>query len=211
MEDKEKLLYLWKKLGLKFDKRIIKAFKDVPREYFVLEGYENRAYEDNPLPILNGQTISQPSTVLNMLSVLDVKIGNKVLEIGAGSGYNAALLSKLVGKKGFVYATEIIEELAEFAKKNLNKLKLKNVEVLNVDGGEGLKEKAPFDRIIITAACSKIPDILIEQLKISGILVAPVGPMHVQTLVKLKKTSKKITEEILGQYQFVPMTGRQGY
>ena len=211
MDKREQLIFLWKKQGLKFSSKVIKAFKNTPREKFLLEGYDARAYEDNPLPILAGQTISQPSTVLKMLDVLDVKYGDKILEVGTGSGYNAALLSKLTGKKGFVYTTEIIDSLAEFSRNNLNKLKIKNVEVIKTDGSQGLAEKAPFDRIIVTAACAKMPDILIDQLKVNGILVAPVGPMYVQNLIKLKKTPKRIKEESLGQYQFVPLTGRHGF
>jgi len=211
MDEKERLLFLLKKQGMNFSKKVIKAFKAIPRENFVMENYKNRAYEDSPLPILLGQTISQPSTVLKFLDALDVKLGNKVLEIGAGSGYNAALLSKLVGKKGFIYSTEIAEPLAEFARNNLKKTKIKNVEILRIDGSQGLIEKEPFDRIILTAACSKIPDILIDQLKVGGILAAPVGPVYAQNLVRLKKTAKRISEKILGQYQFVPMSGKYGY
>ena len=211
MDEKERLLFLLKKQGMNFSKKVIKAFKAIPREKFVMENYKERAYEDSPLPILLGQTISQPSTVLKFLDALDVKLGNKVLEIGSGSGYNAALLSKLVGTKGFIYSTEIAEPLAEFARNNIKKLKIKNVEILRIDGSQGLMEKEPFDRIILTAACSKIPDVLIDQLKTGGILVAPVGPIYAQNLVRLKKTSKRISEKILGQYQFVPMTGKYGY
>ena len=211
MDEKERLLFLLKKQGMNFSKKVIKAFKAIPREKFVMENYKERAYEDSPLPILLGQTISQPSTVLKFLDALDVKLGNKVLEIGSGSGYNTALLSKLVGTKGFIYSTEIAEPLAEFARNNLKKIKIKNVEILRIDGSQGLMEKEPFDRIILTAACSKIPDVLIDQLKTGGILVAPVGPIYAQNLVRLKKTSKRISEKILGQYQFVPMTGKYGY
>ena len=211
MDEKERLLFLLKKQGMNFSKKVIKAFKAIPREKFVMENYKERAYEDSPLPILLGQTISQPSTVLKFLDALDVKLGNKVLEIGSGSGYNTALLSKLVGTKGFIYSTEIAEPLAEFARNNFKKIKIKNVEILRIDGSQGLMEKEPFDRIILTAACSKIPDVLIDQLKTGGILVAPVGPIYAQNLVRLKKTSKRISEKILGQYQFVPMTGKYGY
>ena len=211
MDEKERLLFLLKKQGMNFSKKVIKAFKAIPREKFVMENYKERAYEDSPLPILLGQTISQPSTVLKFLDALDVKLGNKVLEIGSGSGYNTALLSKLVGTKGFIYSTEIAEPLAEFARNNIKKIKIKNVEILRIDGSQGLMEKEPFDRIILTAACSKIPDVLIDQLKTGGILVAPIGPVYAQNLVRLKKTAKRISEKILGQYQFVPMTGKYGY
>ena len=211
MDEKERLLFLLKKQGMNFSKKVIKAFKAIPREKFVMENYKERAYEDSPLPILLGQTISQPSTVLKFLDALDVKLGNKVLEIGSGSGYNTALLSKLVGTKGFIYSTEIAEPLAEFARNNIKKIKIKNVEILRIDGSQGLMEKEPFDRIILTVACSKIPDVLIDQLKTGGILVAPVGPIYAQNLVRLKKTSKRISEKIFGQYQFVPMTGKYGY
>lgn len=185
---------------LKIDKRVIKAFKETARENFVLPQYKKQAYLDVALPIIAGQTISQPSTVVLMLDALDVEKEMKVLEIGAGSGYNAALLGKLAKK---VYSIERIKELAEMAKKNLKEAK--NVEVICADGKKGYQKEAPYDRIIITAAAKTIPKSLLEQLKDKGILLMPVGPEHGQELIRATKKGKKYHYEKLGSYVFVPL------
>ncbi len=174
--NKKELLYQWRGLGTVSDANILKAFEKVKREDFILKEYRNKAYADIPQPILAGQTISQPTTVIIMLEALEVKQGMEVLEIGSGSGYNAALLSYLAGANGKVYTIEIIHELAEFAKQNLKKFK--NVTVYERDGSVGLPEFAPFDRVICTAATSKIPEPLVEQLKEGGIIVIPLGPSY---------------------------------
>jgi protein-L-isoaspartate(D-aspartate) O-methyltransferase len=192
------------------DRRVLDAFRRVKRELFVLPGFKKDAYLDEPLPILAGQTISQPTTVVLMLDAFEVKQGQKVLEIGAGSGYNAALLSVLVGRKGKVVTTEIVPELAEFAKNNLKKAKITNVRVIKSDGSIGYAGEAPYDRIICTAAAQKIPDALVSQLKEGGILLIPVGPMYAQRMIKAGKTRGKLETENLGEYVFVPLTGRFG-
>jgi protein-L-isoaspartate(D-aspartate) O-methyltransferase len=146
-----------------------------------------------------------------MTEALEVEKGQKILEIGTGSGWQASILSYLVGEKGFVYSIEIIEELAEFAKKNLKKLGIKNVEVVEKDGSEGLKEKAPFDRIIVTAACPDIPKTLIDQLKDGGIMVIPVGNLYLQDMLVVKKMKGKIEKKSIGSFMFVPLVGKYGF
>jgi protein-L-isoaspartate(D-aspartate) O-methyltransferase len=158
---------------------------------------------------MNNQTISQPSVVSRMTEWLDIKEGQKILEVGSGSGWQTAILACLVGC-GKIYSIERHLELAEFAKKNLNKLGIPNVKIILGDGSLGFPEESPFDRIIITAACKKIPDSLLEQLSIDGLLIAPVGG-YLQSLVLLTKTSKGIVE-IKNQpgYVFVPLLGKKG-
>jgi len=189
-----------------------KAMKEVPREFFVPHEYEDEAYEDYPLPIGYGQTISQPWTVVVMTELLEVESGHKVLEIGAGSGWQAALLGHIVGPKGKVYTVETNEELVKTARENVQKTGLKNVEIIQGDGTEGLAEKAPFDRIIITAAAPKIPQPLENQLKEGGKLVAPVGDLFTQEMILYEKTRmglKKIRK--MGYYKFVPLVGKYGF
>jgi len=205
---KKELIDQWAKLRIVTDKRVIDAFKKIDRGDFLVKEYIEDAYEDIPLPILQHQTISQPTTVVIMLQALEVKQGMKVLEIGAGSGYNAALLSVLVGKSGKVYTTEIVPELVKFACENLKKFK--NVEVHECDGSMGLPAFAPFDRIICTAAAEKIPKPLIDQLKQGGIIVIPVGPEYGQKMVKGVKRNGKLDTHSLGDFMFVPLTGEFG-
>ena len=195
---KEHLIKQFEKM--KINKRVISVFKEVLREKFVLPEWKEMAYEDTPLPIMAGQTISQPTTVVLMLDALEIKEDNKVLEIGTGSGYNAALLSKLAKE---VYSIERIKELAEMARNNLKKTK--NVKVIHADGKKGYEKEAPYDRIIVTAAAEKIPDILLEQLKDNGILLMPVGPEYGQELIRVRKKGKEYYHEKLGGYVFVPL------
>ena len=209
--EKEALVRYWENSDLIKDRKVIQAFKKVLREEFVLRKYKKEAYADVALPIKAGQTISQPTTVVLMLDALELKKGNKVLEIGAGSGYNAVLISEIIGKNGFVYSTEIIKELIEFARKNIRKLKLKNIKVLYIDGSKGYKKEAPFDRIILTAGCPEIPEVLVEQLKEKGVIVAPVGDVNVQRLVKCRKLKGKLVCEDLGDFRFVPLKGKFGW
>ncbi len=207
-EQKKALIEYWEKSGIVRDKRLIEAFLSVPREEFVLPTYRHRAYDDVALPIIAGQTISQPTTIMIMLQALEPKQDDIVLEIGAGSGYNAALLSKLVKK---VYTVEILEEVANYAKKNLEKLNIKNVEVIISDGSLGYKKAAPYDKIIVTAACPEIPKPLIEQLKDNGILVAPVGSLFEQKMLKVVKKKGKLIKQDLGEFVFVPLYGKHGF
>lgn len=207
MPPKESLIDHWRATGRITDKRLLDAFRAVLREKFVLQEYKERAYDDVALPIIEGQTISQPTTVMIMLQALELKKTDVVLEIGAGSGYNAALLSKLAKK---VYTIEFLKPLADFAKKNLASCGIKNVVVIHGDGGTGYPKAAPFDKIIITAACPSVPPQLFEQLKEGGIHVAPLGQTGVQEMFTFKKIKGTISRELLGLFQFVPLRGEYG-
>lgn len=210
--NEKKRLFDYLSRHYRFSKQVMDAFKKIAREKFVLENWQDKAYDDNALPIVAGQTISQPSTVLYMLDRLELKPGQKVLEIGAGSGYNAALIASIVGGKGQVISLEYFDEVARFAKKNINKAGIKNVRIIKRDGSKGYKNEAPYDRIIITAACPSIPSEMIEQLKPAGIIVAPVGSLHSQRIVKIKKKDEIIEkEESELEYIFVPLRGEYGF
>lgn len=186
--------------GIK-DKRVIDAMSNTPRHKFVPLKYRESAYDDGPLPIGERQTISQPYIVALMTELLKVKGGEKVLEIGTGSGYQAAVLSPLVKH---VYTIELIQSLADGAKFILEKLGYDNVTVKCGDGYQGWIEHAPFDRIIITAAPDEIPKELVKQLKVGGIMVVPVGTEY-QELIVLTKTEKGIIQEKSVGVRFVPM------
>jgi len=205
---KQSLLTYWKDHNTVKDKNVLDAFKKVPRENFVMPQYKDMAYDDNPLPIFEKQTISQPTTVVMMLDALELKPGMKVLEIGAGSGYNAALMSEIVGPKGIIITTEIILKLAGFAEKNLKDYK--NVKVLGIDASNGYEKEAPYDRIICTAAAPKINEVLVKQLKEGGIIVIPVGPQFGQIMIKGKKSKGELQTQELGEFSFVPLTGKGG-
>jgi len=202
---KEELILSLKKKG--FSKKIIDAFKEVPRENFVLEKLKPRAYEDTALPIGQSQTISQPYTIATMLSLLRAKKGQKVLEIGSGCGYVLALLSNIVGKSGEVFGVEVIRELAERSATNLKKYD--NIGVFNQNGTDGLEEEKPYNRILISAGIEgKIPEKILHQLKDNGILVAPVGQRYFQSLVAVQRKKNKfsVIKKISG-FVFVPFVG----
>ena len=210
MKSKEHLIGYWADSGIIKNKKVIEAFKKIPREKFIKE-HKDEAYGDYPLSIGEGQTISQPTTVMIMTEALELKEGNKVLEVGSGSGYQAAIISEIVGNKGKVISTEIIGKLAEFAKENIKKLNIKNVEIIKHDGSKGYEKEAPYDRIIVTAAAPKIPKLLIEQLKENGIIVAPVGNLLEQAMIKGIKNNGRLEEENLGNFMFVPLKGKYGH
>lgn len=197
--NKTQLLQSLKQRG--FSKQILQAFDKVKRESFIPGKLKKHAYEDTALPIGEGQTISQPYTIAMMLFLLELKKEQRVLEIGSGCGYVLALMSQMI--KGKVFGVEIVKELAEKSQKNLRDYK--NVKIYNKNGSKGLQEKAPFDRIIISAACKEIPKKLVSQLKNNGIIVAPVGPKFEQSLIAFKKIKNKLTikKEIPG-FIFVP-------
>jgi len=180
---------------------IIKAFKKIDRGDFVLPEYEDEAYDDFPLPIGHGQTISQPLTVAFMLELLDSKKGSKVLDVGSGSGWTTALLAE-ISENGFVFGTEIIPDLVAFGKNNLAKYRLSNAEIRQAVKEIGLEEKAPFDRILVSASAKEIPEGLLKQLKIGGIMVIPVE----NSILKIEKISKEeIKTERFDGFVFVPL------
>lgn len=191
--------------GIK-DKNTLNAMKTVERHLFVPGMNRNRAYEDRPLTIGYGQTISQPYIVAYMTELLNVGPGDTVLEIGTGSGYQAAVLAEFVSR---VYTIEIVEELGLSAKERLKTLKYNNVKVKMADGYYGWEEHGPFDGIIVTAASAYIPPPLIDQLKDGGKMIIPVGsPFSVQTLMMITKKGEEITTTSLLPVRFVPFTRR---
>ncbi len=207
---KEALAKKWLSEGIVRDNAIIDAFLSVPRELFVPKEYERDAYADYPLPIPAGQTISQPTTVMMMTQALEPKKGGKILEVGTGSGYQAAILAHIVGKSGKIISTEIISELVLFSKANLQRAQVKNVQVIGMDGSRGYGIEAPYDRIIVTAASPKIPKQLVEQLREGGIIVIPVGPRYSQQMIKAVKKNGKLVQQSIGDFIFVPLTGEEG-
>jgi len=181
----------------KFSPRVVEAFNIVPRENFVPEDMKQFAYIDDALPLVKGATISQPSTIAFMLELLELKKGQKVLEIGSGSGYVLALLAEITG--GEIYGIEILPVLAEKSKETLKDYK--NIHIVNENGFHGLPEKTPFDKILISASTTKIPAHLLYQLSDNGILVAPVR----NSIFQVKKMdSQTITKEFPG-FIFVPL------
>ncbi len=188
--------------GIK-DTRVLAALRDTPRHEFVPEALRDQAYQDHPLPIGFGQTISQPYIVALMSEVLELGGDEIVLEIGTGSGYQAAVLGRLAKE---VYTIEIVPELGERAERDLARLGFLNVHVRVGDGYQGWPEHAPFDAIIVTAAPQQVPQPLVDQLAVGGRMVLPVGRWN-QELVLLRRTSKGIEREKLIDVRFVPMVG----
>lgn len=209
LHSRQQLVLFWKKMGI--DERLLDAFRSVPRERFVSPDVRHHAYDDHPLPTLRKQSVSQPSTIMLMLHALELHEGEKVFELGAGVGYQAALMAQVVGMQGKVVSAEIIPELVHAARRNMGEMESPQVQVLEADGGEGHPAEAPFDKIIITAACPTIPQPLIDQLREGGIIVAPVGDLQSQTMVKGTKVGGRLELEFLGDFVFVPMKGKHGF
>jgi protein-L-isoaspartate(D-aspartate) O-methyltransferase len=184
------------------DTRVLAAMGEVPREVFVPEAQKPNAYADGALPLSHGQTISQPLMVAMSVEALQLHGHETVLEIGAGSGYQAAVLSKLAKK---VYAIEIIPELVDHARQVLQSLGIDNVEVLCADGRKGWPEGAPYDGIVVAAAAEEVPAALIDQLQDGGRLVIPVGSKWGQSLQTLRKRGDKLETEDLCRCVFVPL------
>lgn len=202
---KIRLLMSLRRAGIT-DTRTLSAIEQVPREQFVEETFRDRAYEDNALPIACAQTISMPSIVAMMTQALDVQSTGCVLEIGTGSGYQAAVLAKLARR---VHTIEHHQPLAEIARVRFAAMKLRNIDSHIGDGSKGWPHAAPYERIIVTAAAPEIPQALLAQLTIGGIMIIPVGP-HVadQQLLKLTRIAvDEVRKEVLAPVRFVPLVG----
>ncbi|MGB7295271.1 MAG: protein-L-isoaspartate(D-aspartate) O-methyltransferase [Candidatus Aminicenantales bacterium] len=187
------------------DRRVLEVMRRVPRHLFVLPGYQDQAYEDFPLPIEEGQTISQPYIVALMTQCLGLKGGEKALEVGTGSGYQAAVLAEMGAR---VFSIEINERLATQADRTLRALGYDNIRVRCGDGYRGWPEEAPFDAVIVTCAAPEIPRPLVDQLGEGGRLVIPLGSArHFQTLTLLTKEGGRLRKKEVSGVRFVPMTG----
>jgi protein-L-isoaspartate(D-aspartate) O-methyltransferase len=201
--------------------RVTKAMRAVPRFKFLPAEMQSYTAVDTPLPIGSGQTISAPHMVSIMNEALELEVGHKVLEVGAGSGWHAATIAEIIAPReaprsewGHVYTVEIVQTLAENARRNIiNAGYGDRVTIVNGDGSKGYAEKAPFDRIVVTAAAPKVPKPLVDQLKSAGIMLVPVGSASLfQNLIKVvKQAGGKIREENLGGVAFVPLTGEYGH
>ncbi len=189
------------------DANVLSAMRTVARHLFVPQQYRAEAYDDGPLPIGSGQTISQPYVVASMTEQLELEPGNKVLEIGTGSGYQTAVLAEITDR---VFSIEIVPELLEHAGKLLRQLGYTKVKTILADGSLGWGQEAPFDAIVVTAAAPKIPNTLVEQLVEGGRLVIPlaIGSFGRQDLVKIRKTKDGLEKHTLYEVRFVPMRGK---
>lgn len=219
-EARRRLVEELRRMGYIKSDKVYRAMLRVPREEFVPEDLRFYAYEDRPLPIGHGQTISAPSIVAYMTELLDPDVGHKVLEVGTGSGYQAAVLAEIVAPNevprerwGHVWSVERIPELAEWARGNLERTGYSDrVTVVVGDGSLGLPDEAPFDRIIVTAAAPRVPEPLVEQLKPGGRLVIPVGDFWSQDLVVVVKRETGEVEQMKTiPVLFVPLVGRYGW
>jgi protein-L-isoaspartate(D-aspartate) O-methyltransferase len=190
------------------DERVLAAMFRVPRHEFVSEEHREQVYEDHPIPIGEGQTISQPYIVAIMLEALALDPSDTVLEIGTGSGYQTALLAELVRQ---VYSVERYASLARAAQATLARLGFNNVEVILGDGSHGLPDRAPFDAIVVSAAAPQIPPPLFEQLREGGRMVIPVGPAHAQELQLVRKHNGHAVVTVMEGCRFVPLIGSEGY
>ena len=188
--------------GMLKTERIIAAFRKIDRADFVLDEYKNEAYGDYPLPIGYGQTISQPSTVAFMLELLQPEEGNKILDVGSGSGWTTALLARIVGSRGRVWGLELMPELVEFGRKNLGKYNFPWAEILQAGKKLGLRDVAPLDKILVSASGDEMPQELIDQLKFGGRLVIPIQN-SIWRLGKISKT--KIDKTEFPGFVFVPL------
>lgn len=203
MDAKEKMIEYHLKGRDIYDGRVLRAMREIDRELFVPDDMKHLAYDDCALPIGRGQTISQPYIVAYMAQALELKPNDRLLEVGSGCGYNAAVLSRLVDR---VYSLEIIEWLAQLARKNLIKTGIENVYVQFGDGTKGWPDKAPFDKIMLTAAASTIPEPLKNQLKTGGKILAPIGKTYQKLNLIEKLNDHEFEEYGLIHVRFVPIT-----
>ena len=190
------------------DPRVLSAFRMVPRHLFVSEALREQAYGDYPLPIGEQQTISQPYIVAEMTQALELKKDDRVLEIGTGSGYQAAILAQIVYR---VYTVERRRSLYMQARSLFDKLNYHNIVTKYADGTKGWQEESPFDAIAVTAGAPELPDLLIHQLTKGGRLVVPVGNQHTQELIKIYRDQEKIQQTNLGGCRFVKLVGEHGW
>lgn len=189
--------------------KLERSFRSLDRSFFVEKDMKKYAKMDSPLPIGFGQTISQPSLVLEMTRLLEPESDSKVLEIGTGSGFQTALLARMSAE---VYTVELIDKLAEKAKKRLETLNFSNIYYKIGDGSNGWEEHAPYDRIMVTAAANVLPDDLVDQLANGGRMVIPVGPPHLQELQLITKTDDgDMDVETMGMVRFVELKGQYGW
>jgi protein-L-isoaspartate(D-aspartate) O-methyltransferase len=209
IDERDRMVELIARRGVR-DSAVLAAMRKVPREHFVAGDRAHRAYDDTPLPIGEGQTISQPYIVAAMTEALQLRPRDRVLEIGTGSGYAAAVLALIAAE---VYTVECLERLAESARRRLEKLGFANVHVRHGDGSLGWPEHAPYDAIVVTASAPDIPTALLQQLKIGGRLVIPVGPkVGTQRLVRIVRTSDEdYARQTLEKVVFVPLIGAEGW
>jgi protein-L-isoaspartate(D-aspartate) O-methyltransferase len=211
-EQRDRLVDGLMRRGYVVTPNVERAMRAVPREEFLPEDLRDEAYIDTPLPIGEGQTISAPHMVAIMAEELDLAPGMKVLEIGAGSGYHAAVVAEIVGTSGHVYTIERIEPLVEFARGNIARSGLdKIVTVILGDGSKGLSEHAPYDRIFVAAGAPGVPEPLVDQLGEGGKMLVPVGGRFYQDLIKVEKKKGKVTRENRGGCVFVPLIGEHGH
>lgn len=201
------MIELLKQRGIR-DEKVLNAMRKIPRHLFVDSKLWEMAYGDHPLPIGEGQTISQPYIVALMTEALDLKKTDRVLEIGTGSGYQTAILAELAG---LVYTVEKSEALSQQARRLLESTNLKNISFRIGDGTMGWEEHAPYDKIIATGAVPHVPESLMRQLKEPGRLVIPVGGRQIQTLLLIKKEGGKICQQELCSCSFLPLLGKEGW
>jgi protein-L-isoaspartate(D-aspartate) O-methyltransferase len=190
------------------DERVLAAMRQVPRHLFVPEAVRSRSYEDKALPTHSKQTISQPFMIAIMLQALGLRGREKVLEIGTGTGYQAALLGRLAD---IVHTIELVPELAEIARQNIADTRLSNVQIHVTDGSLGLPSEAPFDAIIVAAAAPDVPEVLIDQLAPEGTLLIPIGSRDHQKLTLIQKRESQIMRQTLTSCSFVPLLGMHGW
>lgn len=208
---KEDLIKDLKRSGYLRTPSVEEAIREVPREEFMPNPTPRRAYADTPQPIGYGQTISAPHMVAMMCEELKLREGDRVLEIGGGGGYHAAVVAEMVGEEGKVISTEIVEELAERAKETIRRIGLDDrVEVIGGDGVEIARVRKPFDRIYVAAAAPDISEVLLECLDEEGILLMPVGASFFSQLVRYEKKGDEVKTHSLGGCAFVPLTGEYG-
>ena len=207
-EERRNMVRLLRSYGAASE-RVLRAMEKVPRHLFVPEHLQDKAYADYPLPIGEGQTISAPHMVAKMCDLLDLKKGEKVLEVGAGSGYHAAVIAELVGETGHVFTIERIRTLAETARHNLERAGYKNVTVIVGDGTLGYPPAAPYDKVCVTCAAPDVPPPLLEQLKTGGKMVIPIGAYEQQLYLVEKKDGVLVHRKC--SVVFVPLIGEYGF